>query len=114
MVTLTNRTRTTLVFNLPHEYVCGEGEGECRCSKTIFTSLELNPKTGETGVRNSERQLCPSLHLHPGVESEPLPERVLEIPEIAMAISGTPAHPAPKLRVGTPAAAPALGKSKGK
>lgn len=94
MITLTNKTRRIIVINLAHDIVC-EGHGECLCSKALHRSLELNPKTGETGVRETERQLCASLHLLSGETSGPLPESVQQLPEVQQALVG----PVPSLKV---------------
>jgi hypothetical protein len=83
MVSLRNKTKRTKSLNLTHKYACTD---TCLCTITEFRSETHNPKTGDRGVRVLERPVCASVHLLSGVWSEPLPESVLSVPEIAAQI----------------------------
>lgn len=83
MVTLRNRTKRIKIVNLTHATVCA---GECLCEKTEFRSQTHDAKTGETGVRVLDRRLNASVHLLPGEWSDPLPDAVLNVPQIKAAV----------------------------
>ena len=80
MVSIRNKTKRTKIFNLPHRYACAD---KCLCERAEFRSETHNPRSGERGVRVLNRQLCASVHILPGQWSEPLPESVLSVPEVA-------------------------------
>lgn len=80
---LKSRTKRTQVFNLPHDVVCGD---VCLCQTVQHKSVDHNPKTGEVGIRHSDRLVAASVHLAPGGESDDLPETVKNVPEIADAL----------------------------
>ena len=81
---LRNRTNRAIIINLDHDIVCAEGE--CLCSHDTHRGLELDPKTGETGVRETERLICKSVHVMPRETSEELPAAVEKLPKVAAAL----------------------------
>lgn len=77
-VCLKLKGRTPEVINLEHDFACKE---ECLCSTVDQVTVELNPKTGDKGVRVTEKRICASLHLLPGVPVE-APDSVLNVPAV--------------------------------
>lgn len=82
---LRNRTNQTQIINLDHEVVCGEGA--CLCSSYVHRSIELDGKTGETGVREMDRRVCASVHLLPKSTSDELPETVRDLAAVKDGVS---------------------------
>lgn len=74
---LRNKSRQTQIVTLPHDVVCTSDL--CLCETKEFRQVEHNAKTGEKGVRNTERLICRSVHLLPGTMSEDLPETVEQV-----------------------------------
>ncbi len=83
---LKNQTKRTITLNLDHDVVCSEEH--CLCSFDIHSRLELDPKTGDTGVRETERRLCASVFILPGQTSRDVPDSVLNLPKVQALISG--------------------------
>lgn len=85
MVTLKNTLNRRQIFELPHEFVCTDDQ--CLCTPMERRSRELNPQTGETGVRIEEVRAPLALHLSARGVSTALPDGVLNVPAIADALS---------------------------
>ncbi len=82
---LRNRTNRTVTVNLDHDVVCAEDE--CLCSSQVHRSIEHDGKTGDTGVRETERRVCASVHILPKETSDELPESVKDLPEVRSALN---------------------------
>jgi hypothetical protein len=83
MVTLRNRTRRVLSFNLEHEAMCQTGE--CRCQPFRLIVTDHNRKTGVKAKRAVEKTLCPSLTLLPLEVRPGLDDGVLACREVKAA-----------------------------
>lgn len=84
-VKLKNIGKSLQVHNLDHRFVCSKDE--CFCSTLERVSVELNPATGDRGVRISEILAPKSLYITCKETSEELPEGVLQVPSIARAVA---------------------------
>ena len=85
MVTLKNRTKRVVTVNLDHAIVCAL-QGSCGCTQSEHRGIDLDPATGETGIRLMDRLICDSVHLMPGEVSRSLPDSVTCLPQVEQAI----------------------------
>lgn len=84
---LQNKTKRTITLNLDHDVVCTEGEeGKCLCSSYVHQAREHDPRTGDIGIRESERRVCASVHIMPGAVTDELPKTVLDLPAVKKAM----------------------------
>ena len=86
MVTLRNKTRRVLSFNLEHEAMCRAGA--CRCQSFRLIVTDHNRKTGVKAKRAVEKTLCPSLTLLPLEVQGGLDDGVLQCREVKAARKG--------------------------
>lgn len=82
---LRNRSNRTVTINLSHDVVCAEDS--CLCSTHVHRAIEHDGKTGDTGVRESERLVCASVHILPKETSDELPESAKDLPEVRSALN---------------------------
>jgi len=87
MKKLTNRTRQAMTINLAHDVVCGE---KCLCTPGVHRAMELNPETGDTGIREIDRLICASVHIMPKESSDALPDSVVNLPEVRAGLVARP------------------------
>lgn len=83
---LQNKTKRTITLNLDHDVVCTEGEGGCLCSSYLHQAREHDPRSGDIGIRESDRRLCASVHILPDAITEDLPKSVLDLPAVKKAM----------------------------
>ena len=84
---LQNKTKRTITLNLDHDVVCTEGEGgKCLCSSYLHQAREHDPRSGDVGIRESERRVCASVYILPDAVTEELPESVRNLPTVKKAM----------------------------
>jgi hypothetical protein len=84
VVSLISKSRSTQVFNLDHDLVCGEDA--CFCATIEQKSVAID-RDGNQGYRTADKQICGSVHLLPGATSEGLPDGVRSLPTVAAAVA---------------------------
>ncbi len=83
---LQNKTKRTIMLNLDHDVVCPVEGSECFCARHTHRAIELDPQTGDKGIRESELRVCPSVHILPGAITEELPDSVRNLPAVKKAM----------------------------
>jgi hypothetical protein len=83
--TLRNNTNRRQIFELPHDFVCTDDA--CKCTVIDRRVRDLNPQTGEYGVKSEQIRAPYAVHLAARATSAPLPDEVVNVPNIAAAIS---------------------------
>jgi hypothetical protein len=82
-ISLENISGRQLIFHLPHEQFCGNGD--CACEVREQMVQEYNHRTGEHTPHMAERRICSSISLLSG-ERRVVDPRVLNVPDISAAI----------------------------
>jgi hypothetical protein len=85
MVTLRNTQNRRQSFELPHEFVCSEGE--CHCTVVDRRGRTLDPATGEVGTTSEEVRVPYAVHIAARGTTAALPDGVLDVPAVAAAIN---------------------------
>ena len=85
MKTLRNNTNRRQIFELPHDFVCKDDA--CMCTVVDRRVRDLNPQTGEYGVRAEQVRAPFAIHLAARGSSPALPDEVVNVPSVAAAIS---------------------------
>ena len=76
LVTLKNKTRSTLVYNLSHQEFC-EGQEKCSCTEGVTKVWEHHGKTGLMHLKSIPKKHPPVLTFLPLERVVGLPESVL-------------------------------------
>lgn len=83
-VTLDNRLRRMQVFNLVHDAYCRGGT--CACSAITTVVVDENPRTGDRVPRRVQKKVPTALTLLAGEVRPGLPDGVLRVPDVRVAL----------------------------
>jgi hypothetical protein len=84
-LTLENRLRQMLIFNLPHETYCRPSG--CACSDIVSVIIGENPRTGERAPRHVPKKVPDSLTFLALERRSGLPSVLLDVPDVRAAIA---------------------------
>jgi hypothetical protein len=89
MLTIENKSRRTVILNLPHDVVC-TGDS-CGCGRMKVGVQDHDPQTGERTLRAIRKKVPASITLTsvgtPGATLTGLPNRLIHVAELKRAVA---------------------------